>query len=391
MLSFVSVDLQTGRILADLPDLQVATLKATMMRYESALATLPLDTAPSNWRSVVREGATAIVCLDEDEVPLWGGYVNEVPETEANSVSFTIATIEDYFGRRYVGDEAFSQVPQNLIVKQLVERYVKTGVLPGIPIRVQIDGGNGVARDRTYRDRDDKTVASILDDLSGVQGGPEWAVEWEWNGGLLTPLLRVSDRLGSPPPAGLGPAAWFYLPGDVTSARLTRSFKGSDGANDVMATSSGTDEARPQSARYRYEGDGRPTFEFRWSPSTSITEVSTLNAHASRALEGMRRGAVTLTITSTRSKAPRLGKDWRLGDDIGFSLVAPAWPNGLEGVARAVGWELDDTTVTPIVAVPADIIDALDDAVPAPVTGKSHPPLWPSSTTYPGPGAHPGG
>ena len=33
---------------------------------------------------------------------------------------------------------------------------------------------------------------------------------------------------------------------------------------------------------------------------------------------------------------------------IGFDLTSAAWSGGIQGNARAVGWQLDDNTMTPI-------------------------------------------
>jgi hypothetical protein len=132
---------------------------------------------------------------------------------------------------------------------------------------------------------------------------------------------------------------------------LVEGYGADEGANDVMAVSSGTEEARPQSEHQTNTDDGRPRFEYRWTPSTSITDVDTLTSHAQRALAAMKDGSLALTLTANREEAPKLGRDWFLGDDIGFSIDAPEFPGGISGTARCVGWELTDTTVTPLVDV----------------------------------------
>lgn len=352
-LSWLSVDSNTGAVIADLPTLRVdGALKATLMRYESQTATLPMDGAPPNWRVATRTGGTFLVALDEQEQPLWGGMVIRRNRTVGEGVKMSLVTAEAYLDRAYVGDEPFTNTAQNLIVKTLVEKYAKTGALRGLPIRVEIVGGNGVARDRTYKDSEDKTLYSVLTDLSGVLGGPEWTIGWEWvDADTLGLVFYVGDRIGSPAPAGLNPAAQFYLPGSVTDAELEEGYGADEGANDVMAVSSGTEDARPQSPRQTVTTDLRPRFEHRWTPSTSITDVGTLASHAQRALGAMKDGTVALTLTANRQEAPQLNRDWRIGDDIGFDITAPEFPDGLVGTARAVGWELTDTTITPLVDV----------------------------------------
>ena len=357
-ISWISVNANNGSVITDLTDLRVeAALKQTLMRYESQTAKLPLDTAPTNWRQATRKRSVFLVALDilkvGTEVPVWGGMVIKRVTNEGPDVDLSLVTAEGYLDRVFVGDENYNDVPQNLIVKDLIEKYAATTATKrGIPIRVQIHGGDGTPRTRNYTDAADKTLYSILRDLSGVVGGPEWTIGWEWvDDQTLGLVAHVGDRLGSPPPAGLNPAAQFYLPGAVDSAELTEGYGSSEGANDVMAVSSGVDGARPQSPHQVDTTDASPRFEYRWTPSTSITDVNTLTAHAQRALAAMKNGTLALAITANRQEAPRLGTDWFLGDDIGFDLTAPAWPAGLTGTARVVGVEITDTTITPLIDV----------------------------------------
>jgi hypothetical protein len=348
-LSWISVNANSGAVIADLPNLRTdGSLKRTIGRHEAQSATLPLDGAPPNWRTATRKKSVFLVALSEPleneprGVPVWGGMVIDRTTSHGPDVKLSMVTAEDCLNDRYVGDETLG-APQNTIVRYLVEKYVT-----GIPLRVVELAGPNPVRDRNYQDKDDKTVYSILDELSGVIGGPEWTIGWEWvDEQKLGMVLYVGGRLGMAAPAGLGPASWFELPGNVSTAELVEGYRRGEGANDVMATSSGSGDARPQSTHHRYAQDGRPRVEFRWSPSTSITDVSTLEDHAARALAGMQNGTVALSITANAEEVT----PFDLGDDVGFSLFAPAWPNGISGSARAIGIEWTDTTITPVLNV----------------------------------------
>lgn len=367
MLSWVAVNGNSGSIIADLPTLKSdGALKATLMRYESQTVSLPTwDPAdpdggpPPNWLSATRPGAVFLVALGEAEeyeprgLPLWGGMVVRRTRIPGGGVKMSLVTAEGYFDRVYVGDANLEGTQQNVIVEFLAETFATTiGDRRGLPLRIEILGGDGEYRDRIYKDTEDKTLYSVLTDLSGVIGGPEWTIRWEWvDERQLGLVLSVSDRIGSPPPPGLNPAAQFYLPGSVSAAELVEGYGSDEGANDIMAVSSGVEDARPQSPHQTNDTDQRPTFEYRWTPSTSIKEVDTLTAHAQRALAAMKDGTLALTLTANREEAPKLGRDWNIGDDIGFSIEAPEFPGGLVGTARCVGWELTDTTVTPLIDV----------------------------------------
>lgn len=352
MLSWVSVNALTGEIIADLPNLRVeGSLKRTIGRHETQTAILPLDRAPKNWRTATRKKAAFLVALTdalENEprgVPVWGGMVTGREPNEGSEVPLSLATAEDYLNDRYVGTVTYTNIGQNEIVADLITRYV---IPNGIPIRVVKLPGVNTARTRTYADKDDKTVYAALEELSGVSGGPEWTIEWEWvDERRMGLVLYVGARIGSPAPAGLEPNSWFDLPGNVQSCRLIDVYRRGEGANDVMATSSGAGDARPQSTRHVHAGDGRPRIEFRWSPSTSITTQSVLEDHAARALTGMKSGTRELAITATQDRTV----PFNLGDDVGFNLVSPAWPDGITGTARVLGIEWTNTTITPVLDV----------------------------------------
>jgi hypothetical protein len=352
MLSWVSVQATTGSIITDLPTLRVdGSLKRTIGRHEAQTAILPLDGAPENWRTATRKKSVFLVALSEPleneprGEPIWGGMVTERMTSHKEGVPLSMVTAEDYLNDRYVGDETYTAVPQNDIVEDLIVKYIATD---GLPIRVvKLPGANPV-RDRTYLDKDDKTVYALLDELSGVTEGPEWTIGWEWvDEQRLGLVLYVGGRLGSAAPAGLGAACQFYLPGNVSNAELIEGYRRGDGANDVMAVSSGSADARPQSSHHTSAGDGRPRIDLRWSPSTSITDIDTLEGHAERALAGLKDGTVALAITANRTESI----PFNLGDDIGFDLVSWAWPDGITGTARAIGIEYTETTVTPVLDV----------------------------------------
>ena len=351
-LSWISVNANDGSVITDLPTLKCdGALKRTIGRYETQSAVLPLDGAPLNWRTATRKKSVFLVALSdplENEprgLPVWGGMVTERTTSHTEGVKLSMVTAEDYLNDRYVGDVTYTGWGQNDIVEDLITRYI---IPNGIPIRVVKIPGANPARDRTYLDKDDKTVFSILDELSGVIGGPEWTIEWEWvDEQKLGLVLYVGGRLGSPAPAGLGPASWFEMPGNVSSAELVEGFRRGEGANDVMAVSSGSADARPQSSHHVKTGDGRPRVELRWSPSTSITDIGTLEDHASSGLARLQSGTVALSITANRDETV----PFMLGDDVGFDLTSWAWPDGISGTARALGIEYTDTTITPVLDV----------------------------------------
>ena len=394
-LSWLSVDARTGGVLADLPDLDCPKVSRSICRYDSTTATLPVPTAPDGWQLATREGGAVMILLDDTQ-PIWGGLVTQCVPGSGDTIPMSLATEESYLDRRYVGDVTYTGVGQNAIVADLIARYVATGPLGGIPIRVVQVGGAGTLRDRSYTDASDKSIYSVLTELAGVVGGPEWTIEWEHltSPERYCPVLYVGARIGTQVMAGMAPSAVFDLPGCITEMTNPRDYSAGKGANDVMATSSATADVRPQSPHQLAPDDGRPTYEHRFTPSTSITDVSTLTDHAQAALASLAPGASAVTLSAAVVAAPKLGVDWQLGDDVGYQIggleadprarwtpgysdafsdiftdifggtptgvmdktlvnsngrdSVPAFPGGVSGVARCYAWEMT-LGVTPIV------------------------------------------
>lgn len=367
MLSWVATEMRTGRIITDLPDLDVDAVSTVLGAYTSTSGSLPVPTAPEGWLRATLHGATVYHLLDDpqdgtDPVPLWGGFVTRRVRSHEDTVSLPIASLEAYLDRCFVGDVTYTGVGQAAIVADLIDQFVNDG---SITIRVEQVGGAGTPRDRTYEAASDKTVLSVLTELYGVQGGPEWTIGWEWQHSpeRITPVLYVGDRIGSAPAEGFGPSVTFEMPGSVSAVEFTEDYSAGSGATDVMAVSSASAGARPESPRQTSGDTERPTFQHRFTPSTSITNTATLTAHAQRALAEMASGARTLTLTAIDDGTNRLGIDWWLGDTVGFEIggidsagaeMVPSFPGGLSGEARVLGWSMslkEPRTVTPVLVL----------------------------------------
>lgn len=376
MFSWVSVEARTGKIITDLPLLDVSTIKQSLGRYETTTATLPISKqfAPYGWERATKKGATHLVLLADNPddpahgIPLIGYVINRRQRTDKDVISLDLATAEAYLDRRYVVNKTYTSIGQNAIVSDLITSFIADGVKPGIPIRVQtVTAGTGALRTRTYLDSDDKTVYSALSDLAGVIGGPEWYIGWEWqhNPERITPVLYVGNRIGNPTPTGLGPAATFEIPGSISTIQVDEDYSSGKGATSVIAVSTAQGNVRPQSPAQVDNSDPElPTFEYRYTPSTSISDVSRLTTHAQAALSNLATGALSVGLSSLAAEGPQLGIDWFLGDDVGFVIggldtqgkdTVPSFPGGISGVARVLGWELtlsETPVITPILINP---------------------------------------
>jgi hypothetical protein len=192
-----------------------------------------------------------------------------------------------------------------------------------------------------------------------AQLGGEYTVEWSWSSDKesLVPTLVFGDRIGAAAPSGLDPAVTFELPGSLTSFTQARDFSSGKGANKVVPYSSGQGSSTPYGTPVTAPvADGRPVFEYRYQPASNLSPTA-LTSYAQQAIKILAPGARPISMTAALAaclKGRQLGIDWHLGDDIGYqvgvSKPVPAFPGGLAGVGRCIGYELTDTTITPILA-----------------------------------------
>lgn len=365
-----------GSVITELPGLDVPTVGVTLCDSWSGQATLTLDdSTPSEWRRATAGKAAYLVLLDCDQPdPIWGCIVTSRPRTSADSLEMSVATVESYFGSRYVIDLTYTDDEQCGLVEDLVTQCVLTArtAAPTPPAMIIEAAAGSTTRHREYLASESRTVLAALQELASVEGGPEWTIGWRHLSSpeRYVPVLRVADRIGSPKPADMpSAAAVFEMPGCVTDFMLSDDWTDGRAANAVTATS--TDEsANVISATRVYEDPDRPTLEYRYTPSSSITEITTLQQHAEKALSIMQDGAQALALTAAVDSAPRLGLDWDIGDDIGWSLACrsvspgrmiPGDPGSawipVSGVDRCIGFEATTSgvlTVTPILATRED-------------------------------------
>jgi hypothetical protein len=379
-LSWIAVDAKTGNYLAEFPNLvPQGPCAVTMGRYESLNVALPYPDSViaysndgtgdmfaaiqdlTDWKTATRPGAAVIVALDEADQPIWGGLVLTRTRDNGSVATLSLVTLEAYLERRYVGTYTGTGVDSNVVVKALIDNFIATGALPGLPIRV-VNSASAVTQTVAYVDTQDITVYSALTTLSGSTGGPQWTIGFEWQDSprRVTPVLTVADRLGSSKPSDLAaPNALFNMPGCVQSFQVIEDYSTGKGANRVTAVDPG------QTPRLQYSADAadslmRPLMEFRYSPVASTSSVVLTPAqHAMAALAITQDGIKTIALTANvfgddgEPLAPVLNTDCEIGGDIAYDLMAPGFIDGelSNQTAAMYGWQRTNFTFTPIAYV----------------------------------------
>ncbi len=362
-LSWIAADLKTGQVICDLPSLQSSDpFRRTIGNYETSTATLTVnvDTIDPAWEQAVKEGGSAVIAYTGqpgEEVIVWGGCVIGSPRDQTNQVQLSLVTPEGLLDRCYAGDYTATNRGQNLVVQDLVNQFV---VPRGFPFIVEIlDGAGAALSSYQTNDYDDKTVYSCLEDLMAAAGGPEWTADWVWDQTVtpatITPRLTVGTRLGTGVPAGMAYPPVTFDETKMLSYLVPHSYATGAGANVVTATGTGQGLARDSATMQSANFDGRPHYEYRYAPSTSIFDTLSLGDHATKTLSVMQGGnqSVTFTVEATAT-GYQLNVDWFLGDDLGYSIQGPTMPKRVDGIARCVGYEASqDGSVTPLLFVPA--------------------------------------
>ena len=362
--SWHSVEMRTGRRGSEV----LLSTRGKVSRILGAVTDAQVDqlvwdartgTPVPEWRQATRPGHTGLVLVDDDFRPIWfGTVIRRVPD-HTEFVALSLSTLEGYLNRRYSGTMTFAQTDQSTIAAALVQATVAS---TGVPFVIR-STPSGILRDRTYLDNDDKTTLSLLQELMNIEQGIEFTVDLEWTDDTNT-VLRFVFTVGPRVGKALPEPVRFEHPGQVVSFSVPEDYSSDNGANDVLAVSTGEagaiDGTRPQSTRMADVPANDVRYERRFSPSTSITSAATLNAYARADLVRKKLGLTQLLLTAYLD-APgiQLNADWWLGDNLRAVITSPAYPErvgpngqllpGLERTVRAVGWDidLDSRTITP--------------------------------------------
>lgn len=340
---FLAVSLTSGTVLAEFPDLQISKLSYRFEETTSGTVMLPWRNIPSNWVDATIPYGVAILLVRGSTV-LWGGIVVKRERTlQGSGLSLTVVTVEHYLDSVYVKDHAYSNRDQCEIVKDLV-----SSTLEGHRFMLSVEASHSsIRRDRTYEESSDKTLLSVLQELSNVQNGPEWCTSWRVADGRYVPVLTVADRIGS-----LTPVTTFYE-SVMTSFKVVEDYTSGYGANMVWAVGSMTGEDQLRSDVMVADQAYRPVVEHGVRPSSSITRKETLNAHASASLEQLRDGTNTMSMTLSLLDAPIVYEEWRPGDVVAWTVADNdgRFTGFDHGEARVVGYDIDFSgvwTITPV-------------------------------------------
>jgi hypothetical protein len=341
-LSWFACDLRSGRIAEELRTLAPSQAISRKLGVSTtAQFDLQLAQAPRWWESATDPGRTMLVPVDTlTGQPLGAWIILTRAGGAGPTVQLGGATAEAYLDRRYTGSYGGVQQDQAVIM---------TGVSSALAVDAPpfvFDAPNtGTLMDYSVQDGDDKTILSSLQEIMGMTAAAEWTVDVEWADAAQTRfrlMFRVRPKIGV---QSTTPEAVMDLPGCISDYTLTESYEDGKGATSVLAWGEGEGAARLHSSEHvaiDQIAAGWCRWIYRYTPATGLTDPTQLDSHAAEALTQMRTGSRVWTVEAVASQAPRLGRDWALGDSVRVAIDhSPRHPNGAETVSRAYSWELD--------------------------------------------------
>lgn len=341
---FLAVSLVDGTVLTELPGLQLTRLSYRFEEQTSETALLPWHNICRNWSEATMPYQVAVLLVRGDTV-LWGGIVVKRERSFGDvGVRLTLATVEHYLDSVHVGNHSYSNRDQCDIVKDLV-----SSTLADHRFNLLVDASpSSIRRDRNYDAGSDKTLLSALQELANVLNGPEWCTMWRrLDDGRYAPVLKVADYIGS------STVVTTFDESVMTAFTVSEDYTSGYGANWVLAVSTADAGNRPQSDVMTMLQPDRPTVEYVFQPSSSITNKETLNAHAQSTLLQMMDGTRTVKMGLDLLAAPMIYQEWQPGDFISWDIDdSRGFFTGFsKGSARIVGYEIDFTgvwTITPV-------------------------------------------
>jgi hypothetical protein len=318
----MTADLRTGKLLEEVPlggvsfskRLNDAGTLTGAFEYDLRLASLLKPTT--------LPGRTALYAF-RDHQAVWGGIIwQRTIDHETSTCSLQCADFWTYFDhRRLLGALTFNGLDQNAIARALVaDAQAATGGSIGVTLP---ENASGVALDRDYKPWNYPTYASLLQDLSALEDGPD--IRFDVTGtdpDVTRQLLVGTPRLGRS--LDLSGIILDYGVEGAALNRLTEVEDGSVTETTHIALGPGSEASQFVGTASRADliAAGWPLLEGLTSRSDESIGQNTIDAYAAADLAAAGGLKVTLTGTSTKLEVGT----FEPGDEARIDIDAP-WYN----------------------------------------------------------------
>lgn len=356
-------DLRTGNKIAQLPLRPsgeiperigaVSTAQFTCDQYEALRAC-------GDFIGITTQGRTMVIVEREYERDstsdiLWAGIILVRAAGTATDANLNCASVASYLNRRFVGTHTYNAGPGETD-GQIITDLLADAAPEGLDFILDIDCPT--PRAVRYLAPEHKPVLQALQELSAMDGGPEWTIKAQWTDVSRTSVDLVfvaRTRLGY---AGTTPTARFDFPGAVDSYEVDDDFSEGHGSNAVTAqnSSGGASASARDDAAITLQG--WPRWE-ELAPTSGTLDITGLNGVAKSALQWRARGQTTNQLKVSLTYGPQYRRDLELGDNVTWFVAeplpgedppSPRHPDGHQETIRVIGISLDiaNDTYTPV-------------------------------------------
>lgn len=200
---------------------------------------------------------------------------------------------------------------------------------PGANIGIVVGSGTcGVTRDRTYYAYERKNIFDALDQLSNVNNGFDWAIDYSYVGGIPTKTLtlsyprrgRAAGTTGLVFELGKSISDYKFLEDGTRSARSVDIFGAGDGADMKIGTYTRNDLI---DLGYPLTSD--------YISLKDITEQSSIDAYAIAGADARAETPTFMTVTLKPNDVDGGLGHWIVGDDVKVSITDIHFPLGASG------------------------------------------------------------
>ncbi|MFL6138794.1 MAG: hypothetical protein ACJ74O_13475 [Frankiaceae bacterium] len=314
--------------------------------------------------AITAPGATIapfVIVIEGPGNPLAAYALASASLSASGALTLTGTAIGSVLAFREVWDDlSFLEVDQFVIARDLVA-YAQgqpttqgktlgqglTAAIPAaaLPLGITVDTvASGVARTKTYAGADSADVATLLDDLAGLDDGIDYAFDVVWDaeaGRYAFPLRLGHPALGrSFEQTGLQFVA-NLTNGNVLDWQLATGAR-SEGGNVIREAGQGSGGASSDDTGQLFSSPavavqpGAPVM-MRTVARTEEADPTNLADYAAADLAALAGDAKTFGATIRGDAWPLLG-NWNRGDEALFTIEDA--PGRVELIARIVGWEV---------------------------------------------------
>jgi hypothetical protein len=337
--TYKATDLVSGATVADHLPLIPGTLSRVRGDEADGAASIPLS---GNNALISRlEPKRTVIWALGDQQPYWHGILWDIPHTSAlaTELPLRMKTMESLFLRRQIrADLSYGNNDQFDIMRSLFTYAFNKSY--GHAANFIMDSGlSGVSRQRNYLGSDKARILDVAQDLANVDNGFEWTIDPIW-------LDYVGGRLGHRlhlgyPTLGNSNALDFTLqfPGNLLDYAWPR--VGSNSANSMIAVGDTPTGGSAQMTSDAAHGvntaelvNGYPLLEDSIAyTGKGITDVATLNAHATDDANRLAGNTINPTFTISMDTKPSIDM-LSIGSTLSYSVQSSLHPSGKTGTVR---------------------------------------------------------